>query len=884
MGDDRIGPYRLEGRLGAGGMGEVFSAYDERLDRRVALKLIRSDLTGGASQERFRREARAAAGLSHPSIVQIHDILESARGSAIVMELVEGQSLRRRLAAGPLPYQESLRLGREIAEGLAAAHARGVVHRDLKPDNVMITTLGHAKILDFGLAKLAGDSPLTESGIVLGTFRSMSPEQARGLPLGPGSDLFSFGSLLYEMIAGRSPFSGPDAPETLARICTERQTPLREVCPEASEPVARLVDRLLEKDPARRPESAADVARALALEESGEAFRGEPERTAGDEEPTVAQSSVLPHRADPADPVEPVEHREPSRGGPRRAFRRAAIGLAVALGAAALALGFWRLAHRPGPPLVVAVPAPTIAGAGPREGGEGAANADPAADTAEAAAALRIAVLRALTGLERVSPLAPEQVDPVAGAPRELARATAADEVVVSRLACTGRGCWIELSRVRGGDGVLLWTAGFEVPLHQPFLLAEAVDGQLRTAYRERRPRPGLVGLEVRPADYARYVTLRRELDSRRADLSIDALLAGVAAIRRGSPRFVEAAILEADARRYRYAARRDPEDLKRAEQVLDQTRARAPDDPRPLVALFEIAMRGERLDRAAEALEALERLEPGDPRIAMLSARLEERRGNRDAALARMREAAARRPSWQHLSRLADMEYRYGETAAAREHLALLLARDPESWTGTSLLAQIELLSGSPARAAALYEKLVRRSPQAPELANLGLAYLLLGRYAQAVARFRQALDLEPGNAFVALNLADAIALSGDRLAAEAVYRGVLDRIGKDPAVESSWQLLSARAQAYAHLGRRGDAVAAAQRVLALAADNAQAAYEVALVYTLVGDRASALLNAERALARGVEPRWFDLPWLAPLREEPELRERLKRPGAPPP
>ncbi|MEP7011878.1 MAG: protein kinase [Acidobacteriota bacterium] len=858
MADDRIGPYRLEGRLGAGGMGEVFSAYDERLDRRVAIKLVRPDLAGTTSRERFRREARAAAGLSHPSIVQIHDIVESERGSAIVMELVDGQSLRHRLAGEPLSCREALRLGREIAEGLAAAHARGVLHRDLKPDNVMITALDHAKILDFGLAQLEGDPTLTRTGAILGTFRSMSPEQARGLPLAPASDLFSLGSLLYEMIAGRPPFAGPDAPEVLARICTERQAPLREVRPETPESVSRLVDRLLEKDPARRPESALEVARSLALEAAegsgGDAAFGNAPR-GSHEEPTVVSDPILPDRSNLA---------------PRRVFPRSAVWVAASL-AVALFFGLWWLAHWPGPLLLVAVAAPSIDG-------------NPSDDEAETAAAVRLALLRALTGLERVSPLAPEQVDPVAGTPRELARATAADEVIVSGVACAGPGCRIELRRVRGSDGVLLWTAGFEVPLHQPLLIAEAIEGQLKNGYPELRRRPGLFDLEVRPADYARYVQLRRELDSRRADLSIDALLAGVAAIRRGSPRFVEAAILEADARRYRYSARRDPVDLERAEQVLEAALALAPADPRPQVALFEVALRGERLDRAAEALADLERLEPGDPGVEMLSARLLERRGDRAGALSRMREAAARRPSSQHLSRLADMEYRYGETAAARRHLGELLARDPDSWTGISLLAQIELLSGSPVRAATLYEKLVRRSPQAPELANLGLAHLLLGRYAQAVARFRQALQLEPGNAFVALNLADALALSGDRLAAEAAYRGVLDRIGRDPATEGSWQHLSARAQALAHLKRHRDAVAAAQQVLALAPDNAQAAYEVALVYTLVGDRTSALLNAERALARGVEPRWFDLPWLAPLREDPELQERLKRPGAPPP
>ncbi len=868
MSDDRIGPYRLEGRLGAGGMGEVFAAYDERLGRRVALKLVRPDLAGATHHERFRREARAAAGLSHPSIVQIHDIVESDRGSAIVMELVEGWSLRHRLAHETFPYPEALRLGREIAEGLAAAHARGVVHRDLKPDNVMITALGHAKILDFGLAQREGDATLTQSGAILGTFRSMSPEQARGLPLGPASDLFSLGSLLYEMIAGRPPFAGTDAPEMLARICTERQTSLAEIRPEVPQPVSRLIDRLLEKDPARRPESAADVALSLARAESaespGDGTTPESATPDSDDQPTVESDPIL--LDGPIRPSRPVR-------APRRVSRRRVAVLLAGL-AAAVSLGLWRLAPRPGPSLVVAVPAPAISGNPARASDE----------TAETAAAIRLALLAALTGLERVSPLAPEQVDPVAGAPRELARATAADEVLASTLACAGSGCRIELRRVRGSDGVLLWTAGFEVPLHQPLLLAEAIEGQLKKSYPERRRRPGLAALEVRPADYARYVTLRRELDSRRADLSIDALLVEVAAIRQGSPRFVETAILEADARRYRYAARRDPQDLLHAERVLESARALAPADPRPWVALFEVALRGERLDRAAEALAALERLEPGDPGVAMLSARLLERRGDRAGALTRMREAAARRPSWKHLSRLADMEYRYGETAAARGHLDELLAHHPDSWTGTSLLAQIELLSGSPERAAAHYEKLVRRSPQAPELANLGLAHLLLGRYRPAMKRFSQARDLEPGNAFVALNLADAKALSGDRRAAEAAYRGVLERIARDPAAERSWQHWSARAQATAHLGRRREAVAAAQQVLALAADNAQAAYEVALVYTLVGDRASALLNAERALARGVEPRWFDLPWLAPLREEPELRERLKRPEAPSP
>ncbi len=256
-----IGPYTLEKRLGAGGMGEVYQAYDGRLDRRVAIKLIRPEQTENeTARERFRREARAAASLSHPSIVQIHDIVESEESDAIVMELVDGERLSQRIARGPLPVGEAVRIGREIAEGLAAAHAKGLIHRDLKPENVMITGEGRAKILDFGLAKrLDGEASLTEDHRVLGTFRAMSPEQAKGLPLDARSDLFSFGLLLYEMLSGKSPFEGNSALDTLTRICTHRQAPLREVSPMIPEGLSDLVDRLLEKDPDLRPSSARET-------------------------------------------------------------------------------------------------------------------------------------------------------------------------------------------------------------------------------------------------------------------------------------------------------------------------------------------------------------------------------------------------------------------------------------------------------------------------------------------------------------------------------------------------------------------------------------------------------------------------------------------------
>ncbi|MEE8525106.1 MAG: serine/threonine-protein kinase, partial [Thermoanaerobaculia bacterium] len=222
---DKIGPYRITGRLGAGGMGEVYQAYDTRLDRTVAVKVVRDHRRDDDSaHERFRREARILASLKHSAIPPIYDVLPWEDGDCLVMELVEGKTLAEILRDGPLGLTPALKLFREIAGGLAAAHAQNIVHRDLKSSNVMVTPEGAAKILDFGLAKslALSESPLSVEGGLLGTFHCMSPEQAQGLDVDHRSDLFSLGALIYETLTGVAPFRGAKIGETLARVCMQR--------------------------------------------------------------------------------------------------------------------------------------------------------------------------------------------------------------------------------------------------------------------------------------------------------------------------------------------------------------------------------------------------------------------------------------------------------------------------------------------------------------------------------------------------------------------------------------------------------------------------------------------------------------------------------------
>lgn len=260
---EALGPYRLDGRLGAGGMGEVYLAHDERLGRRVAVKRIRPDHDDETARERLRREARAVARLSHPSIVPLFDIFEHQGDEWLVMEYVDGPCLADLLKDGPRPLEQSLAWARQIAEGLGEAHGKGLVHRDLKAENVLIDG-GRARILDFGLVREmlpeADELALSEPGSVLGTVRAMAPEQALGHEVGPRADLFSLGVLLHEMLSGRSPFVGASRLETWRNILERPPTPLP---PEVPADVSALVGRLLEKAPELRPASAEEVARRL---------------------------------------------------------------------------------------------------------------------------------------------------------------------------------------------------------------------------------------------------------------------------------------------------------------------------------------------------------------------------------------------------------------------------------------------------------------------------------------------------------------------------------------------------------------------------------------------------------------------------------------------
>ncbi len=267
-----LGPYEILAPLGAGGMGEVYRARDANLGRDVAIKVLPAELADNPEAlSRFEREARAVAQLSHPNILAIHDFGRQGETAYAVMELLEGETLRGRLEHGALPARKAVDLAAQIAEGLAAAHEKGIVHRDLKPENIFVTHEGRVKLLDFGLAKRSGPTVVSESltlsierhtdpGTVMGTVWYMSPEQVRGEAADHRSDIFSFGVVLYEMLAGRRAFQRDTAAESMTAILKEDPPEIAANGSGPSPALGRIVQHCLEKKPGERFQSARDIA------------------------------------------------------------------------------------------------------------------------------------------------------------------------------------------------------------------------------------------------------------------------------------------------------------------------------------------------------------------------------------------------------------------------------------------------------------------------------------------------------------------------------------------------------------------------------------------------------------------------------------------------
>lgn len=652
------------------------------------------------------------------------------------------------------------------------------------------------------------------------------------------------------MITGKCPFRGASAAETLSRILTWRQLPVSEINPEIPAALSQLIDRLLEKDPALRIEDSLTVVSWLSqLRDSTGSAREAPVFaevvSTQHQEPTW----VMPGGSARSTP-------EPRRRRVRRGFLRISVALAV-LALVGLLLAISRF-HAP-QPVYVAVPKLEVA----TEVGV----------LTLVASGVRAALIRGLLNLEKVFPLSSDQVDAISGTPMEIARAMAADEVLTARLDCVDMTCQLTLSRVQGSDGRVLWIRELGIPTDDLKLLADSVTQNLRAGYAEYPVRDGASDLVVRSEDYREYLELRQAFQQRRANVSLDDILKRLDSVKGTSPRFLDAHLLEARIYQHRYSLSHDDADREHAAMAIEKARALAPRHPQPLFHLFFLNLAADLYEEAKTAIAELAELQPGDATVLANEALLENERGNPETALALMRTAVARHPSWANLFNLATLAYKQGDLASARTHLQESLHRSPDNYRTLSFLAELETLAGNP-EAVALYENLVDRSPGVREVWNLGNAYLLMGRYEEAAACFRRALKLEPRAWRITFSLAEAEWLLGRRDEAEALYREVLERSLEEENLTGTTLMI--RAQAQVALGRSREAAVAVQEALEGSSGRPHLAYQAALVYSMLDEQSSALASMGKALEQGMGPRWFSLPWFDTLRAHPDYQTLL--------
>ncbi len=842
MDTERIGPYRIEKTLGSGGMGVVYLAWDERLRRRVAIKSIHpgKELSDDR-RERLLREARAAAGLSHPAIAQVFDILQEGDRDHIVMEYIEGRSLTSLLAAHTIDIEQAVDIGRQIAEGLATAHQHGIVHRDLKSENIIITPTGQVKILDFGLAKSLdpeeGEVSLTEDGVVMGTSRAMSPEQAQGVAIDHRSDLFSLGSLLYEMTTGQHPFQGSSPLDTMQRVVRHRPPPAEQVGSEVPEELSYLIENLLEKSPGKRPSSALEV--ALALRELSGLWS-----TASSGHASLSRLTMAARR--------------------RRAARKRwllAAGILPVLAVAA-ALGWWWLS-RPGPPRIVAVLEPQLA-AGKEDDG-----------TDLLATAVRTAATNTIVGLRGLAVPAPQEIDSAGTDPKAIARAVAASEVVTTDLERHGATVQVTLRRLRGDDGAVLWSSTFSVPADDLALISDAVAAHLRQAYPKLKRRQAGRAQPPSPQALTEYLHLLRQYQTPPTGVTSEQTLDALEHLREASPRFLLPYLTAASIARYLFITKAEPAYQDRARDLLRHAHELAPEDPRVVAGEAELALAAGDVKACNAAVARLERLEPGSPDALRLRAGLLRRQGQTGKALALLQRLVTAYPSVTNLWSLAEAELHSGRVGDARRHLQHALKIAPRVRRTRAKLAQLELLNGDPAEAERLFGGLAREYHASIYYNNLALARLLQGKVAGALDAYSTAHELAPKEPITVMSIGDCQLLLGDTAAADKSYRQALD-LGK-PLRESDqaayWGL---RAQCLAHLGEAREAVKAVQEELRTSPDEPAVYIDAALVYAIIGDRTTAVVHAEKAVEMGLNPRWLELPFFKPLRDDPEFRALL--------
>jgi tetratricopeptide (TPR) repeat protein len=831
--------YRLERELGRGGMGRVFVAHDLKLDRDVALKVLPPGHHDAHDVLRFEQEARAAGALDHPNVVAVHDIGTHDGTPYIISELLDGRTLRDVLAAGPLPTRVALEYARQLARGLAAAHAKGVVHRDLKPENLFITEQKVVKILDFGIAKLAvGKEALegiTDTGTVIGTVGYMAPEQVRGREADPPADVFAFGAILYEMLSGRRAFSRASRMDTAFAVLNEEPPALPPGVPKAIE---RIVRRCLAKDPATRYASGAELEAALTVAaprprrllldvallllaigitlalSTSPALRGWLGQLRGRPEPPVRQLAVLPFRS-------------VGGGADGDAF---AAGLAEVLNNKLRQLEQFQRTLR-----VVS-------------GNEVARGGISTAREARRAFGATLALTGTVRWVDDLLTVTSELVD------TETQLVLSASDVEVER------------KQAAGLTAVLLRRASE--------MLALELRPETKQAFEEgKAPAPGAYEFYLQGRGY-----LQRHDRMENVDNALALFDKSLGLDDRYAPAWAGRA--EALLRKF---------ELTKESGLITPARtaaARAVELDGQLAAV-NVTMgllhgaAGEHSEAIARFERALQ-LEPGNVDALHELARAYDDAGRTEDAEATFRRAIELRPNdWAAYKDFGLFYNRHGRIEEAIPPLRHVIDLTPDNYTGYANLAVMYLRLGKHAEAAALLERSLALNRTAQAYSNLGTVYYLQHRYSDAAEMFLKAVELDPSDDRTWGNYADASRyVTGKQQEATRAYREAAAQAVKQLAVNPRNAELRSRLAMYeVFAGDKQAALREIEAALQRGGDDGLVLFRAALVFEQSGMRQRAVDSVLAALARGFSREEIEhAPPLEALRSDPRYLQSTGR------
>jgi eukaryotic-like serine/threonine-protein kinase len=852
----KFGVYSILGPLGSGGMGEVYRAFDTRLGREVAVKTLPEAFSGDPERlARFEREARMLAALNHPAIAAIYGLEEADGLRLIVMELVPGETLSEKLSHGPLPMDEALKIARQIADALEAAHERGIIHRDLKPANIKVTPGGRVKVLDLGLAKAfdtkaTGSEPDltlsptlvsdgTQPGVILGTAEFMSPEQARGKPVDKRTDIWSFGCVLYEMLTGRRIFGGETASDVLAAILTAE--PRWDLLPSDTPPrIRELLRRLLEKDPNRRLRDVGDA--GIEIDQAREGYRESPPAPA------------------------PQIHRGPVSGK-----RTAAIAAAALAAVAAFAI-LWFYNRRPPVPaprsairFLAVLPFKDLSGQP-----DGQLLGDAFAETMSAR-------LSRVPGVQVVTPRATNEFSAGERDLERIAGSTGANLILAGAIQRAGDQLRITCSLVQAPDGVHV--GGDEVTTRasdifgaQDRLAASVLSwlGAKRGAESPARTGAALLSSAAQES-YLKAIGALRRYDVPESIATAVRILTELDRKHPDSP-----LILAALGRAYlnQFEITRDPASAERAIAACEA--ARKVDDRLPEVhtTLGQVLKMTGKPAEAAEEFESALAEQPSSIEALLGLADAYRATGNPQAE-ATYRRALALQPSyWAVYNQFGFFYFRGGRYADAIPMFQQAIRRRPDSVRVYNNLGAALFKVDRFADARQAYQSSIRISPSDGAYTNLGNLEYYVGNYRAAAAAFEEATKLTPGKYLYWANLGDAYRwtpeLSGRAPAAyekaARLAEGELALNPDDAAAHATLAICDAK------LGRMGPARHHIQRALEIEPANPDHLLYAAILANVSGKSDEAIDWIRKAVKAGLGA--------AQIEREPELKNLRTLPG----